>query len=404
MGELFFSARRMSKLKYYGCGINLNKQVSNLIPSQIICCPVLLNPRFDAQETDDIVSSLAQPVHISLSHILFRLGNCCERSGYKNLSNCSLQNPVKSSEKQLIYMNGDDLYIRRRHFSKKLSFQTSENGNSTRSSDINNAIKDLAVEDHSLLIVNKSGQLFCNGINMPLPHIKVEKVSIGKEHYLAQTSNGEVLSWGSGMKGQLGNGELITLDHPERVQGLDGLHIIDIASGGWHSLALSSCGDSYVWGWNDVGQLGIPSLCLRSSGVKWDCLVSHSASQCNSSSLTENKSKSERCRNSSFNTENDAEFPERSNKNFKCVNVQPSPLLLGFWPLDVKVKKIACGDRHTVFLLDNGTAWTCGWNMYGQLGLGCKASQDEPVFVMDHVEDVFAGGWNTIFAVARISS
>ena len=34
------------------------------------------------------------------------------------------------------------------------------------------------------------------------------------------------------------------------------------------------------------------------------------------------------------------------------------------------VKQIVCGDYHTVLLKNDDTVWTCGWNEYGQLGLG----------------------------------
>lgn len=31
-----------------------------------------------------------------------------------------------------------------------------------------------------------------------------------------------------------------------------------ICAGGWHSCAVSDCGDIYVWGWNESGQLALP--------------------------------------------------------------------------------------------------------------------------------------------------
>lgn len=38
---------------------------------------------------------------------------------------------------------------------------------------------------------------------------------------------------------------------------------------------------------------------------------------------------------------------------------------------------IACGERHTVFLLRLGTLLTCGSNEFGQLGLSGDAAKEE---------------------------
>mmetsp|Transcript_16462 Transcript_16462/g.25604 ORF Transcript_16462/g.25604 Transcript_16462/m.25604 type:complete len:614 (+) Transcript_16462:231-2072(+) len=54
-----------------------------------------------------------------------------------------------------------------------------------------------------------------------------------------------------------------------------------------------------------------------------------------------------------------------------------------------KVVDIALGERHTLLLLDNGQVFGCGWNAYGQLGIGLKGENmltpveiliDEPDF------------------------
>ena len=38
---------------------------------------------------------------------------------------------------------------------------------------------------------------------------------------------------------------------------LDGIAIADIAAGGWHSIALTSDGQIYVWGRGEYGRLGV---------------------------------------------------------------------------------------------------------------------------------------------------
>lgn len=58
-------------------------------------------------------------------------------------------------------------------------------------------------------------------------------------------------------RGQLGHGLLENETIPILIEALAGIRIIKIAAGGWHSCALSAEGDLYTWGWNGNGQLGL---------------------------------------------------------------------------------------------------------------------------------------------------
>ncbi|XP_058116339.1 uncharacterized protein LOC131288341 [Anopheles ziemanni] len=94
-------------------------------------------------------------------------------------------------------------------------------------------------------------------VTMP-KHVRIRKVVAGFEHCLLLTTNGDVYSWGGGLRGQLGNGEIVApQDTPQLVEPLAGVKIVDIAADGWHSAAVSSFGDLYTWGWNNQGQLGL---------------------------------------------------------------------------------------------------------------------------------------------------
>ena len=44
---------------------------------------------------------------------------------------------------------------------------------------------------------------------------------------------------------------------------LDGMKIIKIAAGGWHSAAISESNDLYMFGWNESGQLSQPTNLAR---------------------------------------------------------------------------------------------------------------------------------------------
>ncbi|OXA56991.1 putative E3 ubiquitin-protein ligase HERC4 [Folsomia candida] len=72
------------------------------------------------------------------------------------------------------------------------------------------------------------------------------------------------------------------------------------------------------------------------------------------------------------------------------------------------VKSISCGESHTIFLLDNGTLWSCGSNDHGQLGHDKGRTRPEKVEGLDHspIVEISAGfahnlavdKWGTVFS------
>ncbi|KAF9432864.1 hypothetical protein BGZ76_010224 [Entomortierella beljakovae] len=156
-----------------------------------------------------------------------------------------------------------------------------------------------------------------HGKNCSLVDVKFDKVWSGEAHMLALSDNGTLYSWGTGRHGQLGHGDLESISFPKPVESLQGIRIIGAACGASFSVALSDTGDIYSFGLNDHGQLGIGT----------------------------NKKDDER-RNTLY------------------------PQLVDFYDgvqcIDVHINKVTCGRSHTVVLDDNGQAWSCGWNKYGQ--------------------------------------
>jgi hypothetical protein len=56
---------------------------------------------------------------------------------------------------------------------------------------------------------------------------------------------------------QLGNGGTDYATHPVPVVGLEDVVISDMAAGGWHSMAISTLGEVFVWGRGEYGRLGL---------------------------------------------------------------------------------------------------------------------------------------------------
>ncbi|MFP4187381.1 MAG: InlB B-repeat-containing protein [Acholeplasmataceae bacterium] len=92
-------------------------------------------------------------------------------------------------------------------------------------------------------------------------------ISAGEGHVIALTSADRVLTWGLNGDGQLGDGSTddrfepmdIALD-PDRFGLQPGDEIDYVATGDYHTMALSSQGKVFVWGENGSGQIGNDTL------------------------------------------------------------------------------------------------------------------------------------------------
>ncbi|CAG5127579.1 unnamed protein product [Candidula unifasciata] len=188
--------------------------------------------------------------------------------------------------------------------------------------------------------------------------VEVTEISCGKEHVLILAHVGTVFSYGLGSRGQLGHYSVEPEISPRLLASLEGLRMRSICAGGWHSASVSDCGDVYMWGWNESGQLGVPALSKAVS--------------------------------SSLSAEDDEDR----------VGIQTEPLCITSLPDELNVAAVACGSRHSVILSDTGRVFSCGWNTYGQLGLGDTENRDtftEVVSFRGLCVEIYAGQWNSFF-------
>ncbi|KAH8742063.1 hect domain and RLD 2 [Cryptosporidium ryanae] len=83
-------------------------------------------------------------------------------------------------------------------------------------------------------------------LNLGVPIIKV---ALGTSHTLALTLSRELITWGAGYYGRLGVNSTKSHSNPIKVKfPIKGVEIVDIAVGTYHSMAVSSIGDVWVWG------------------------------------------------------------------------------------------------------------------------------------------------------------
>ncbi|XP_053573686.1 RCC1 domain-containing protein 1 [Bombina bombina] len=169
------------------------------------------------------------------------------------------------------------------------------------------------------------------------------KLVLGNEHVVLITTEGTLLTWGAGRHGQLGHGDLEDVQDPRIVDALHGVVMVDAAAGGWHSVGLSEGGDIYCWGWNESGQLGLPSKALAQEKA---------------------------------NTEEAPTGADPAEAS-EFITIQAFPALIDL-PHESEVIKISCGSRHTAAVTGSGDLYTWGWGKYGQLGHGNTMSLDHP--------------------------
>lgn len=97
--------------------------------------------------------------------------------------------------------------------------------------------------------------------------IMINKVACGHSHTLLLAKSGEVYGIGNNVKGQLGLGDkqLEFSTAPLLVKELKNqdLQVVDIASGGFHNLALAKNGCLLSWGSNNFGECAQKLSCTN---------------------------------------------------------------------------------------------------------------------------------------------
>ncbi|PSR84717.1 E3 ubiquitin-protein like [Actinidia chinensis var. chinensis] len=93
-----------------------------------------------------------------------------------------------------------------------------------------------------------------------LEGVRIIQIASGGYHSLALTDEGKVLSWGFGGHGQLGHFSTQNQKIPTTIEGLTGEKVVHIACGGSSSAAVTDNGKLYMWGNAKDSQLGIPGL------------------------------------------------------------------------------------------------------------------------------------------------
>uniref|UniRef100_A0A672IJ87 RCC1 and BTB domain-containing protein 2-like n=1 Tax=Salarias fasciatus TaxID=181472 RepID=A0A672IJ87_SALFA len=205
---------------------------------------------------------------------------------------------------------------------------------------------------------------------------KIVSLSYGTgPHVVIATAEGEVFAWGHNGYSQLGNG---TTNHgltPALVStNLLNKRVTEVACGSHHTIALTTDGEVYAWGYNNSGQVGSGSTANQptprrvSSCLQSKVVVNIACGQLCSMAVLDNGE----IYGWGYNCNGQLGLGNNGNQQTPCRIAA----LQG-----VNIVQVACGYAHTLALTDEGFVYAWGANSYGQLGTGNKSNQALPTLI-----------------------
>uniref|UniRef100_A0A8K9UPB9 RCC1 and BTB domain containing protein 2 n=1 Tax=Oncorhynchus mykiss TaxID=8022 RepID=A0A8K9UPB9_ONCMY len=205
---------------------------------------------------------------------------------------------------------------------------------------------------------------------------KIVSLSYGTgPHVVIATADGEVFAWGHNGYSQLGNG---TTNHgltPAQVStNLLNKRVTEVACGSHHTIALTTDGEVFAWGYNNSGQVGSGSTANQptprrvSSCLQNKVVVNIACGQLCSMAVLDNGE----TYGWGYNCNGQLGLGNNGNQQTPCRIAA----LQG-----VNIIQVACGYAHTLALTDEGFIYAWGANSYGQLGTGNKSNQAVPTLI-----------------------
>jgi len=212
-----------------------------------------------------------------------------------------------------------------------------------------------------------------------LDGLNIVQVAAGDFHSLAVTDDGDVYSFGLSSDGQLGHGNTTQQNTPKLIDALDGLNIVQVAAGGFHSLAVDADGDVYSFGSGFSGQLGHGDTARQETPKLIDALDDPNIVQvaaAGDSAMGDYHS---------LAVTDDGDVYSFGSGAFGQLGhdttaQQNTPKLIDTLD-DPNIVQVAAGDLHSLAVDADGDVYSFGWGAFGQLGHDNTATQNTPKLI-----------------------
>ncbi|KAJ0078500.1 hypothetical protein Patl1_22839 [Pistacia atlantica] len=182
----------------------------------------------------------------------------------------------------------------------------------------------------------------------------------------------EVFSWGSGANYQLGTGNAHIQKLPCKVDSLHGSIIKLVSAAKFHSVAVTTRGEVFTWGFGRGGRLGHPEFDIHSgqAAVITPRQVTSGLGSCRVKTIAAAK------HHTVLANEGGGVFTWGSNREgqlgYTSVDTQPTPRRVS--SLKSRIIAVAAANKHTAVVSESGEVFTWGCNREGQLGYGTSHS------------------------------
>ena len=214
-----------------------------------------------------------------------------------------------------------------------------------------------------------------------------KQIACGGDFSMCLTEEGSLYSFGSNICEQLGLGSHYD-DHffPQLIPDLHNVEYI--ACGGHHSICKTYDNTYYGWGSNGFGQLGHIEYGIYHKPIKCDNypdnIISIKCGSIHTLLLTLEGNLY------SFGSNHNGQLGLNEN----TIEKTNKPTLIRNIP---EIKRIECGDNHSMCIDVNNNLWLFGGNNYGQLGLSDYENRYKPIKhpTLPNIMDISSRGYST---------
>jgi len=214
------------------------------------------------------------------------------------------------------------------------------------------------------------------------PGTTITRIAAGNVYSLAVSSTGQLYAWGENEDGQLGDGTTTNSNVPVAVSAgaiPPGTTFTQVSAGADNSLALSSTGKVYAWGYNNLGALGdgttansdVP-VAVSAGAIGPGTTITQVSAAINGSLALSSTGKVY-----AWGYNNYGQLGDGTNTESDV----PVAVSAGAIGPGTTIAQVAAGGFHSLALSSTGQLYAWGESEYGELGDGTNTASDVPVAV-----------------------